>query len=47
MAADNGSARLACDVVRERALTGVAAIDIAITASSTATRELDFIRTPC
>ena len=46
-AADNVSARLACDVVRERALTGVAAIDIAITASSTATRELDFIRTPC
>ena len=43
MAADNVSARLVCDLVRERALTGVAAIDTAITASSTATRELDFM----
>jgi hypothetical protein len=47
MAADNEAARLVCDVATERALTGVAAIEMAMTASSTATRELNFMRTPC
>ena len=47
IAADVVVARLDCDVARERALTGVATIEIAITASSTASRDLNFMRTPC